>query len=31
MKTSWVQIGLALTPFLAGLSDIRAILLGGAQ
>jgi hypothetical protein len=27
----WVQIGLARAPFLTGLSDVRAILLGGAQ
>ena len=30
-KMFWVQIGLARTPFLAGLGDIRPVLLGGAQ
>ena len=30
-KIFGVQIGLACTPFVAGLGDIRAVLFGGAQ
>jgi hypothetical protein len=30
-KALWVEIGLARTPFLARLRDIRPVLLGGAQ